>query len=212
MLSQLAALRANRIICVSRQLKERLWWNRSRAQVLPSGVDTARFHPLGKNEVRVRLGWTENDKVVISSAGTDPARKGLHLAQASIEVAESLCGKIRFVVLDGHTKHCDMPIVLNAADCFLLTSDSEGSPNVVKESIACGLPVISVDVGDVKERLLQVHPSRIVSRDPRDIGQALAEILMKPERSNGAQSIQELSAEKFAQRVLQVYEETLRRR
>ena len=91
-----------------------------------------------------------------------------------------------------------------------MTSDSEGSPNVVKESIACGLPVVSVDVGDVSERVRDVRPSKIVSRDPEAIGKALAEILLKAERSNGPQIIQDLSVEKMALRTLRVYEEALK--
>src|SRR6266852_2213766 len=45
LLSQLAALRAARIVCVSRRLRDRLWWRRSRAIVLPSGVDPEVFYP-----------------------------------------------------------------------------------------------------------------------------------------------------------------------
>jgi glycosyltransferase involved in cell wall biosynthesis len=209
-LSQLAALRAGRIICVSEKLRRRLWWKRARASVLPSGVDTAIFHPISKSEARTKLGWGQQEKIVVSSAGTDPPRKRLDLAQASIRAAESLCGAIRFVVLDGRTEHRDVPIIFNASDCFLMTSDSEGSPNVVKESIACGLPVVSVDVGDVRERLRNVRPSAIVSRDPEAIGKALAEILLESERSNGPQIIQDLSTDKIAWRTLRLYEEALK--
>jgi glycosyltransferase involved in cell wall biosynthesis len=211
LLSQLAALCAGRIICVSAQLEGRLWWNRTRAQVLPSGVDTSVFYPLPKTEARAKLGWAGHEKVVVSSAGTDPPRKRLDLAQAAVRIAESTCGKIRFVVLDGHVRQSDIALMFNGADCFLFTSDSEGSPNIIKEAIACNLPVISVDVGDVRERLRDVIPSRIISRDPHEIGKALAEFLTKPERSNGAQLIQDLSAENIALRVLRLYEEALKR-
>jgi glycosyltransferase involved in cell wall biosynthesis len=79
----------------------------------------------------------------------------------------------------------------------------------VKEAMACNLPVISVDVGDVKARLRDVWPSKIVPRDVRDIGRALAELLQKPARSNGAYAIRDLTAEKVAEKVLQLYHEAL---
>jgi glycosyltransferase involved in cell wall biosynthesis len=209
-LSQFAALRASRIICVSKQLKERLWWNSAHARVLPSGVNTAVFRPMPKSEARAKLGWADTERVVISSAGTDPPRKRLDLAQASIAVAESLCGKIRFIVLDGHTEHKDIPLLFSGADCFLLTSEWEGSPNVVKEAMACSLPVVSVDVGDVRERLRDVHPSSLVSREPRELGAALARLLCEPVRSNGHEMVREVSAETIAGKVLSLYGEVLR--
>jgi teichuronic acid biosynthesis glycosyltransferase TuaC len=209
LLSQLAALRADRIICVSRELKDRLWWNRARAHVLPSGVDTTVFFPCPISEARTQLRWADNEKVVVSSAGTDPRRKRLDLVKAAVKAAESRCGAIRLIVLDGTTEHKELPTLLNAADCLLMTSDWEGSPNIVKEAMACNLPVVSVDVGDVKERLRDVEPSPIVSRDPEALGAALAAILRTRKRSNGHEVIRELSAPKVAERVLSIYDETL---
>ncbi len=206
-LSQLAALRASRIICVSGQLKERLWWNSAHAQIFPSGVNTTLFRPHPKTEARAQLGWAETEKVVISSAGTDPPRKRLDLARASVEVAEGLCGKIRFVVLDGQAEQRDIALLFSAADCFILTSEWEGSPNVVKEAMACGLPVVSVDVGDVGERLRNVHPSMIVSRDPRELGAAVARLVQAQVRSNGHEMVREVSAETMAAKVLSLYRE-----
>ena len=209
-LSQITALRASRIICVSLRLREALWWRQSRACVLPSGVDMTLFKPIPKRRARAVLGWGEDERIVVSSAGTDPERKRLDLAQSAVALAEPLCGKIRLVVLEGKTQQRDIAIIFSAADSFLLTSDSEGSPNIVKEAIACNLPVVSVDVGDVRERLVAVRPSRIVSRDPRDIAKALAEIVLTPQRSNGSEIIAEVSAENIARKVLAVYRDALR--
>lgn len=208
-LSQLAALRADRIICVSRELKARLWWNRARAHILPSGVDTTVFYPIPRSDARAQLGWIDDENIVVSSAGTDPPRKRLDLAQAAVRVAESQCGPIRLIILDGTTEHKELPVLLSAADCLLMTSDWEGSPNIVKEAIACDLPVISVDVGDVKERLRDVDPSPIVSRDPEILGAALARLLRTRKRSNGHEVIREISAPKFARKVLSIYDEVL---
>ncbi len=208
-LSQIAALRASRIICVSRQLKEALWWRQSRAWVIPSGVDTAVFTPLPKREARTSMGWAEQDRIVVSSAGTDPQRKRLDLAQSAVALAERVCGKIRFVVLEGRTEQKDIAVIFSAADCLLLTSDREGSPNIVKEAMACNLPVISVDVGDVRERLRSVHPSSIVTRNPSDIARTLVEFVTSPKRSNGAEMMVDLSAEHAARKVLNLYQEAL---
>jgi glycosyltransferase involved in cell wall biosynthesis len=96
--------------------------------------------------------------------------------------------------------------MMNAADCLLLTSDHEGSPNVVKEAIACGLPVVSVDVGDVRERLRGVDPSSVVARDPHELGRALASMLGERRRSNGPSLAHAFALEGVAMQVRRTYE------
>jgi teichuronic acid biosynthesis glycosyltransferase TuaC len=209
LLSQIAALRASRIICVSEQLKGRLFWTKRRATVIPSGVDTRVFYPRPRDEARSELGWGTQERVVLFNAGRFPRVKRLDLAQAAVEVARGICGEIRFVVLEGYTDPEVVPTMMNGADCLLFTSDWEGSPNVVKEAMACNLPVVSVDVGDVRERLAMVSPSRIVARNPQPIGEALAEILAQGRRSNGYLAIPTLSQDKIVRDILSVYQETL---
>lgn len=204
LLSQFAALRAARIICVSNQLKGRLWWRRDRVSVIPTGVDIALFNPRDLQEARRELGWGENEQVVLFNAG-DPICKRLDLAMAAVQFAESLCGRIRFAVLDGNVPPDLIPAMMNAADCLLLTSDWEGSPNVIKEALACNLPIVSVDAGDVRERLEQVRPSAIVPRNSREIGKAIFDILRQRRRSNGRESGNAPSTESVARRIVSLY-------
>ncbi len=184
-LSQYVARKAARIICVSEGLARRLWWARDRAVVLPSGVDTNLFVPRSRSDARHELGWPEQDRVVLFNAGLSPAVKRLDLAQAAVNEAVKAWGPIRFVTLDGRVPQSTVATVLNGADCLLLTSDWEGSPTIVQEALACNLPIVSVDVGDVRERLAGVVPSRIVERTPQALGKGLAEMLSRPVRSNG---------------------------
>lgn len=206
LLSQLSALRAARIICVSAQLKDRLWWRRDRVTVIPSGVDTATFRPRLREEARRDLGWEHNERIVLFNAGIDPVSKRLDLAISSVEEARAACGEIRLHVLDGNASPGLIPVLMNAADCLLLTSDWEGSPNMVKEAIACNLPVVSVDTGDVQERLAGVEFCKIVHRSPEALGKALAEILVKRARSNGHENATQFSLEAIAKRIASVYE------
>jgi len=206
LLSQLSALRAARIICVSAQLRERLWWRRDCVTVIPSGVDTAIFRPRPREAARHDLGWDLDERVVLFNAGADPVSKRLDLATSSVEEARAACGEIRLHVLDGNVSPGLIPVLMNAADCLLLTSDWEGSPNVVKEAMACNLPVVTVDVGDVRERLAGVEPSRIVTREPRDIGRGIAEILELGRRSDGCKAIGELAVDVISSRLASAYE------
>lgn len=205
LLSQLAALLARAIICVSRQLRERLWWCRGKVTVIPSGVDLEIFQPTPRAEARRRLGWGDDERIVLFNAGRTPMVKRLDLAEASIAVMRELIGEVRFVVLRGDINHEEMPLYLSGADCLLMTSDYEGSPNIIKEALACNLPIVSVKVGDVAERLERVYPSRIVARDPRAIGSAAAEIVLLGQRSNGREVISNLSAPAVRDEILEIY-------
>ena len=210
--SQYAARKATRIICVSEGLKRRLWWGRDRALVLPSGVDTDVFVPQSQSDARAGLGWGAAERIVLFNAGLSPAVKRLDLARAAVAKAEDLCGPIRLVELDGRVPHSRVATMMNGADCLLLTSDWEGSPTIVQEAMACNLPVLSVDVGDVRDRLAAVTPSGIVGRDPAEMARALAELLVRPVRSNGRDSISAVDQNHIARQTLAVYHEALGRR
>lgn len=209
-LSQLAALRAARIVCVSRGLRDRLWWRRRRVTVLPSGVDTEKFAPVPRSEARQRLGWPEETKVVLFNAGHDPLNKRLDLAEATIEALGRQAGPIRLEILNGKMEPGHVPLLMNAADCLLVTSDAEGSPTVVQEALSTNLPVVSVVVGDVAERLRDIWPSAVTTRDPRFLASALTTVLNAGQRSNGRSRAGEFCAERIAAELARLYEEIVR--
>lgn len=210
-LSQLAALRADEIICVSRELRQKLWWKRSHAIILPSGVDTRIFYPDSQIQARARLGWKPDERVVLFNAGCDPLVKRLDLASAAISKLRHRLDAVRFEILDGQRDPAQMPVLMNAADVLLVTSDQEGSPTVVQEALATNLPIVSVDVGDVKDRLAGVRGTRIVARDPNLLAQALFELLAPPQRSDGVKHVANLSSEYIAAQILDLYRRVIAR-
>ena len=82
LMSELAALRARGIICVSHRLRELLWWRRSEVVVIPSGVDPEVFHPMPRAEARATLGWRDDGRVVLFNSGSRAKVKRLDVAQA----------------------------------------------------------------------------------------------------------------------------------
>jgi glycosyltransferase involved in cell wall biosynthesis len=204
-MSQIAAWRARRIICVSEQLVGRLWWGRRKVTVIPSGIDCRVFRPQPRDEARSTLGWPLDERIVLFNGSHRPLKRP-DLARAAVEYARGACGPVRLVELDGTQPPEQMPCMMNAADCLIMTSDHEGSPNVVKEAIACGLPVVSRDVGDVRQRLANVRPSIVVGDSAEELGRALAEILACPQRSNGPQAAKEFSIDDVAQRIVGLYQ------
>jgi teichuronic acid biosynthesis glycosyltransferase TuaC len=204
-MSQIVALRAARIICVTEQLKARLWWRRERVSIILTGVNTTLFAPCPKEQARSTLGWEQEERIVLFNAGGRPKYKRLDLAQSTMDIVTSRCGKVRFVVMNGDVEPAMVPQYMNGADCLLVTSNWEGSPNVVKEALACNLPIVTVDVGDVRERLRGVYPSVVESRDPHALAKGVCTVLGTNQRSNGASTLSDITEQVVAQRILAVY-------
>jgi teichuronic acid biosynthesis glycosyltransferase TuaC len=179
---------------------------RRRNRVMPNGVDRSIFRPLSGEEARRRLGWPAEDRVVLFAADPAVERKRYWLAEAACREAERTLGSIRLKVAWGTTP-ADMPVQMAGADCLLLTSAIEGSPNVVKEAAACNLPVISTEVGDVAEILSDVDPSWVCHAEPAALARALADCLTDRRRSNGWERSAWLGQERIAERLLDVYAE-----
>ncbi len=209
-LSQMAALRAERIVCVSHGLRDRLWWRRRRVTILPSGVDTEIFAPIDRREARQTLGWPEESKVVLFNAGHDPLNKRLDLARTAVEALGQQAGAVHLEILTGSLEPARVPLLMNAADCLLVTSDAEGSPTVVQEALATNLPVVSVAVGDVAERLRDIWPSAVTKRDPRYLASALTTVLNAGQRSNGRSRAGEFCAGRIAAELARLYQEIAR--
>jgi teichuronic acid biosynthesis glycosyltransferase TuaC len=209
--SQLASLRAQKIICVSSQLRDRLWWRRHIVTILPSGVDPEVFHPRPRALARLRLGWSDQERVALFNAGRDVLVKRLDLAQAAVACARRDLPALRLEVLDGSVSPALLPELMNASDCLLVTSISEGSPTVVQEALACDLPIVSVQVGDIVERLKGVHHSTVASSDSSVLGRALVQMVEPPRRSNGSLKVAEFSLRPIAGRLKRIYQELAER-
>ena len=119
--------------------------------------------------------------------------------------------EIRLVELKGYTREQVNALMYNC-DALLMTSRTEGSPQVIKEALACGCPIVSVDVGDVAERVSGVEGCYIVrTREPKDIAEAILQAIAYEGRTNGRERIIEmgLSNEQVAEQLLRIYEQLL---
>ena len=115
---------------------------------------------------------------------------------------------INLIELKGYNRDQVNALMYNC-DALLMTSKTEGSPQVIKEAMACGCPIVSVDVGDVAERTSGVEGCYVVpSRDPKDIAQALLQATTFEGKTNGREKIIEmgLSNEQVAKRLVEIYE------
>ena len=156
-------------------------------------------------------------KYVLFAGAFDNAVKDPTLAHQVIEIANNtICaaGDIELIELKGYTRNQVTALMYNC-HALLMTSKTEGSPQVVKEAMACGCPIVSVDVGDVAERTSGVEGCYVVpTREPKDIVEALQKALAFNGRTNGRERIIEmgLSNEQVAKQLEGIYENVLGKR
>ncbi|MCB0786415.1 MAG: glycosyltransferase, partial [Flavobacteriales bacterium] len=182
--SQLAAFFAAGIITVSEGLRDQLWWRREEVQVLPMGIDLERFKPLERDRCRRELGWPKDQRVVLFN-NNNPALKRVDIAEAAVAGVRQSGLDVRLETVAGAVDPDRMPLLLNASDVLLLCSDREGSPTMVKEAMACAVPVVTSDVGDVRQRLKGVTPGVVTTQDPVALAAGLLDVLRTDRRSNG---------------------------
>ncbi|MCA9216191.1 MAG: glycosyltransferase [Planctomycetales bacterium] len=179
----------------------------TRSHVIPNGVDIDLFQPQDRTHARQQLGWADEKPYVLFPGNPDNPRKGFQLASQALDIAKKQLGRdIEMVPLWGVAPD-DVTAYMNASDAMWMTSFIEGSPNVVKEAMACNVHVIGVPVGDVTELLDGVAGSHVCQRDPEQLGTTLATVLTADVAPGGRQAILDrgLDIESVANRIIDVY-------
>jgi glycosyltransferase involved in cell wall biosynthesis len=101
---------------------------------------------------------------------------------------------------------------MNACDALVFPSYQEGSPNVIKQAMACNLPIVATDVGDVQEVIGKTRGCLISEANPQAFASALGTLISSPMRTTGRQDVQHLAGPLVARRVVGLYEQVLRAR
>jgi teichuronic acid biosynthesis glycosyltransferase TuaC len=178
---------------------------RRRNHVIPNGVDVERFRPRDRLEARRQLGWPEDEPVALFAADPRLVVKNHPLAEASCRRAAASLPGLRLRVASGRPPG-EIPLWMSAADALLLTSRSEGSPNVVKEAMAAELPVVATPVGDVPERLRGLPGCYVCEPDAGALADGLICAVRHGRVPEARRAAVALSTERVAERVAQVYE------
>jgi len=204
-INKMCAALADAVIVMSEEMADRL--DRP-CYVIRHGVDTGRFAPQPRDRARSDLGWNPSSKHVLFPY--DPSRqlKNYPRARSTVEAAAAQLGiDVEIHAVYG-VPHEEIPVYMNASDALLLTSDTEGSPNSVREALACNLPIVSTDVGDVRERVAGVDNCHVCATDD-ELVSGLVNVLKSGQRSNGRERIDEFSLERMIRDLFVVYDDVL---
>ena len=177
-------------------------------EVIPNGVDLELFKPLDKNDCRKELGWDIGKKIILFAADPKRPEKNFSLAKKATETLNIQDVELKVIY---PVPHKDIPLYLNAADLLLSTSLWEGSPNIIKEAMACNCSIVSTNVGDVKWLLDGVEGCFITTNDPKDVANKIRKALDIKEKTKGREKLISLGldSEHIAKMIIQVYEEVI---
>ena len=232
-ITSLFSLRAKHVVYVAQHIHDLVYFKAKNHSIIPCGVNMDDCHVIDQAAARQQLGFEDGVKYILFGGGFDNLRKNYAILRNAVERIEQApwvpveggerCGNIVCLEMKGLSR-AECVLRMNACDLFALPSHSEGSPQALKEAMACNCPILATDIADVRT-LLGELPGHYILRNPRrtherwdadeksldEMVTLLQEALHFSGRTNGRDRILEmgLSNEQVAQRLIAIYESVL---
>lgn len=195
----------DKIIVKSKNIEESIYLKHKTA-IVPNGVDFQVFKPMDKLLARQKLGICPDKKIIAFLANPKDPRKNLALLKSALEHLQKNGWEL---VVPYPVKPEMIPLYINAADVVVLTSYLEGSPNVVKECMACNTPIVATDVGDVREVIKNTEGCHITSFDKIQLANCISSAIEFGGTTKGREAISHLEINHIAKKVIALYNSLL---
>lgn len=200
-ISRLAMTLSSYNIFVDKRLSTKLN-AKKRYSVIPFGVDFEnKFFHLDKKMSREKLGLDPEAKIALFASSFDRVEKNYVLAREAAKVISDL----ELIELNTKYNRDEVNLLLNACDLLLMTSIREGSPQIIKEAMACNCPIVSTNVGDVTDITKDTDGCFVTSFDPLDVAEKIEMALKFGRKTAGRQKIKHLDINITAEKVINIY-------
>ena len=191
-LTQITLIFVNQIIAKSKNIYNIIPYKK-KCKVIANGVNFESFYP--KNDIL-------EDNTILWLADPKNPRKNHEL----IKNAMTLIDNHEIKLINPYPiQHKEFSNYLNKASVFVLTSYNEGSPNVIKEAMACNIPIVSTNVGDVKEIISNTEGCYITSFEPEDVAGKIKKAIAFGKRTTGREDIKHLESSVVAKKIIERY-------
>ena len=230
LMTSLMSLRAKHVIYVAPHIRDLVYFKAKNYSIIPCGVSLEDCFLMAKEEARQRLGWDPEKKYILFGGAFSNTRKNYALLKEAVDILnlqfETLNPKSAFIEvieMRGLSRY-DCVLRMNAADVFTLPTKNEGSPQALKEAMACNCPIVATDVADIKY-LLGELPGHYVLPNKKgngaywvgdetsidEMAQLLRLSLAFKGRTKGRERIVELgyTNELVAQKIIKIYEDII---
>ena len=196
-------------IVQSNEMADKL--HKSNVHIIPHEVDFTVFQPTEREQARAALGLKSSKKYLLFAANPTVGVKRFPLARAVANCLAKEDPSVELLVVSKETQP-RLALYMSACDVLVFPSYQEGSPNIVKQAMACNLPIVSTDVGDVRQLIGTKTDCYVCNPSVPEFAARIGEILAHRRRTDGRNHIGHLESSAVAQRVIDVYEEVLRKR
>jgi teichuronic acid biosynthesis glycosyltransferase TuaC len=203
---RLLAERVDAVIVQNAEMARRL--RRNDAYVIPHEVDLELFRPIDREHARAALGLEPGKKYLLFASPPEIPIKRFPLAEAAARLLSDSDPAVELLVVHKETQD-RLALYFNACDVLVFPSFQEGSPNIVKQAMACNLPIVSTDVGDVRDVIGETPGCEICAPDPAAFARCIAEILARLDRTTGRDAVLRFDPSLVAARIVDVYEHVL---
>ena len=216
-LTSLFSFFANHVIYVAQHIRNLCYCKAKHYSILPCGVNLAELPITDYNEARKQLGFLPSKKYILFGGAFENLRKNYPLLQEAIMHT----GRTDIEVLEMRgLSRSECALRMCACDLFALPTHSEGSPQALKEAMACNCPIVATDVADIRHLLGNISGHYILRNPRNDISywqedensvSELSELINKAlsfnQRTEGRKRIIDLGLEnrQIAEALLNIY-------
>jgi len=217
LLTSFFSLFADHVIYVAEHIRKKLYFVNKHNTILPCGVPMAQMTLTPYAKARQQLGWSDDTKYILFGGAFTNTRKNVALLHEALNITQKgqslMCkSQIEIIEMKGLSRP-ECVLRMCASDLFALPSKSEGSPQALKEAMACGCPCLATDIADVRTLLGDLDGNYICTFDPDDVAKGLQELLLLPSgyRTEGKKRIGELgySNDLVATKLVEIYQSLL---
>lgn len=226
LLSSLFSLRAKHVIYVAQHIRDLVYFKAKNYSIIPCGVSFEDCFLMDKAEARKKLGWSDDKKYILFGGAFDNKRKNYALLREAVDILNHTPYTIHHtpyiicIEMKGLSR-AECVLRMNACDVFALPTKNEGSPQALKEAMACNCPIVATDVADIKHLLgdLQGHyvlPNKKGNaawwkgdeHSVEELAELIRQALAFNGRTKGRERIIELgyTNELVAKKIIEIYE------
>lgn len=206
-ISSLAARFSAYNIYVAQHIHDKLFGLPRQYSIIPCGIDLDLLPIVDKEDAIRRIGLPKGVPNILFGGSFSNDRKNYPLAKEAISL---LPYEVNLIEMKGFNRE-QVNLLLCGCDLFLLPTKSEGSPQVVKEALACNCPIVATGVADIPQLIGGVTQSYATSFDANEIAERIDLILKDGNRSNGREKMiaMELDNPQVAARIFAIYKTIL---
>ncbi len=207
LISSIAAWQSKYNIFVAQHIHDKLFKVPKEYSIIPCGIDLKLLPIVDKEEAINAMGLRTDVPNILFGGSFSNARKNYPLAKEALTL---LPYEVNLIEMKGFSR-AEVDQLLCGCDLFLMPTKSEGSPQVVKEALACNCPIVATGVADIPELLSGVSNCYTTGFDASEIANRIDSIIKSGQRSNGRDKVISMNLDNplVAKRIKMIYEKVL---